>query len=488
MRPFQAVVKSGSASLTSPERSPSAAWAGSRQALKFVACGLGAVAAFHLAYLTSARWLIALFPVALLPLARVPTPRLAFYGGLLIGYGIYAPHLAFFWRIFGPAALILWGVLAFWLAFFLVLARDMCRRLGPRWLILLLPIAWTGLEYFRSELYYLKFTWLTPGYAAGPEAAPLMLRTLGVYGTGTLLFLGGALLVFGSRLAKALGVAFLVLPFIGSPSQAPGETATRLTVAGAQVESVPESQLPGVLNRLIAEYPSTELVVLPEYTVDREPNAELREWCRRNRRHLIVGGREVLPDGEFYDTAWVVDSAGEIVFRQAKSVPIQFFHDGLPARVQELWNSPWGPIGLAICYDLSYRRVVDRLVRAGAVALIVPTSDLYSWGEYQHRLHARVAPVRAAEYGIPIVRSAGSGISQVVDRTGRVMASAPAAEDLQLFSGTIELDGPGFLPADRWVAPGAAVFVGAWLFSLLLLECRKKFHRKNRVSESLIQG
>ncbi len=29
----------------------------------------------------------------------------------------------------------------------------------------LIPIIWTGLEYFRSELYYLKFSWLNIGYA-----------------------------------------------------------------------------------------------------------------------------------------------------------------------------------------------------------------------------------------------------------------------------------------------------------------------------------
>jgi apolipoprotein N-acyltransferase len=55
------------------------------------------------------------------------------------------------------------------------------------------------------------------------------------------------------------------------------------------------------------------------------------------------------------------------------------------------------PIGICICYDLSYSRVTDRLLRLGAQALIVPTMDLIDWGRRQHELHARVAPMRAAE-------------------------------------------------------------------------------------------
>ena len=32
-----------------------------------------------------------------------------------------------------------------------------------------------------------------------------------------------------------------------------------------------------------------------------------------------------------------------------------------------MWDSPWGRIGFCICYDLSYRRVTDRLAALGAV-------------------------------------------------------------------------------------------------------------------------
>ena len=99
--------------------------------------------------------------------------------------------------------------------------------------------------------------------------------------------------------------------------------------------------------------------------------------------------------------------------------------------------------------------MTDELVKQGAQALIVPTMDVADWGERQHELHARVAPIRAAEYGIPIFRLASSGISQLVEPTGRIMASTPFPGEAAVLAGTLELRQPGHLPLDRWLAPGA---------------------------------
>jgi apolipoprotein N-acyltransferase len=211
-----------------------------------------------------------------------------------------------------------------------------------------------------------------------------------------------------------------------------------------------------------------DLVVLSEYTLDGPPPEHFKEWCRKNRKFLIVGGKEPAPGNNFYNTAFVISTNGEVVFQQAKSVPIQFFKDGLRAPEQKLWVSPWGKIGICICYDLSYARVTDELLRQGAQMLIVPTMDVADWGRHQHELHARVAPVRAAEYGIPIFRLASSGISQGVDRMGMVRASAPfEGEGEMLFLGVnLRPDRHGSLPLDRWLAPLCVAVTG--LFGLWL--------------------
>ena len=196
--------------------------------------------------------------------------------------------------------------------------------------------------------------------------------------------------------------------------------------------------------------------------------AAVKAWCRENGRYLIVGGKDPAPVATFYNTAYVVGPGGDIVFRQVKVVPIQFFKDGLPAPEQRLWVSPWGKVGICVCYDLSYTRVTDRLVKLGAEAIIVPTMDVTDWGRAQHELHARIAPVRAAEYGLPIFRVASSGISQLVGRAGRVTATAPCPGDGAVLSGTLELRGGGSRPLDRWLAPFATGLTAALIAWFLL--------------------
>ncbi len=224
---------------------------------------------------------------------------------------------------------------------------------------------------------------------------------------------------------------------------------------------------PNIRLRGVRASTNLDLIVLSEYTLDGEPTEDLKDWCRKNQKFLIVGGKEALSGTNYYNTAYVISTNGEVVFKQVKSVPIQFFKDGLPAPEQKVWESPWGKIGICICYDLSYTRVTDELVRQGAQMLIVPTMDVAEWGRHQHELHARVAPVRAAEYGIPIFRLASSGISQGVNKSGRVQSSAPfPGEGEQIVFGAVLPKGGGALPLDRYLAPVCVGVTGlfiAWL-------------------------
>jgi apolipoprotein N-acyltransferase len=421
---------------------------------------------FHSAYRPEAGWWIALFPLGVVPLMNLPTGRQVFYTGLALGFGLYAPQLGFFWTIFGPPAALLWGVLALWLAVFLVLARVLRPVLGSRGMLVATPVLWTGTEYFRSELYFLRFSWLSPGYALAGSTPMGILPWVGVYGTGALLFLAGATFWYAGGWKRWLGPGLAVAvvasnEFPLTPRASKQGHGRELTVAGAQIESLDEASIPSVLGRLATAYPAAELLILPEYSLSGEPPPEILDWCRTHRRHLVIGGIDRISDRGFQNTAWVVDADGRVVFRQAKSVPIQFFDDGLPAPSQAAWESPWGRIGIAVCYDLSYARVIDRLVTQGAQALVIPTMDALSWGRHQHALHARIAPVRAAEYGIPIVRCASSGISQIVDRRGRVTTEAPMDADVRIFAGTIRMAAPGSLPIDRWLAPACSAATAA---------------------------
>jgi apolipoprotein N-acyltransferase len=358
------------------------------------------------------------------------------------------------------------------------------RHWGKARAMWLIPIVWTGLEYFRSELYYLKFSWLNVGYAL-----PIGSGLFGMYGVGLLLFSAVAVFSLWRQIKMSLievlgilvmGVILFALahpPFAESKSRRPAN----LSLVGIQMEFPSPGVIPKALDAALAKHTNAPIFVLSEYTLDGPVPDALKIWCRDHARYLVVGGKAPAGTNDFYDTAFVVGTNGDIVFEQGKAVPIQFFRDGLPAPGQRVWDSPWGKIGFCVCYDLSYTRVTDELVRQGAQLLIVPTMDVIDWGRHQHELHARVAPVRAAEYGLPIFRLASSGISQAVSGGGRVIATAPMPGNGDILAAQLRLPSRGTLPLDRWLAPlctalctGITALVLAWLLLFAWKDRRMK--------------
>jgi apolipoprotein N-acyltransferase len=448
--------------------------------LKSVGLALGAAVAFTLAYsIPRGGFLMIGFLYCLLALAKFGTARHAFYLGLAVGMSVYSFQLWFFYNIFSAAAIVLWLILSFWLALFALIAHTCFVRFKPTVAAILIPFLWTGVEYFRSELYYLRFSWLNVGFAFS-DWRILPFQILGVYGVGFLfaayvtIFLTVRRKIYAAAaMLLSLGLFAFLLPATANS----GGTGPRIQVAGVQLEFPFENQIILVLNQLDKRFPRAELFVLSEYTFTEPIPERIRAWCHEHHRYLVVGGEDPATNGNYYDTAFVISTNGEIVFKQAKSVPIQFFKDGLPAREQKLWDSPWGKIGICICYDLSYSRVTDRLIRLGAQAIIVPTMDVADWGRHEHELHARIAPVRAAEYGVPIFRVASSGISQLVNRNGDVQASAPFPGELATISGVLEFRKPGTLPLDRILAPLSVLVTVSVIGSLAFISFRRKYSK-----------
>ena len=65
------------------------------------------------------------------------------------------------------------------------------------------------------------------------------------------------------------------------------------------------------------------------------------------------------------DTVFVIGPDGRDIMTQGKSVPVQFMDDGLPAARRQVWMSPWGKIGIGVCYDVGYATVMDDFIRQG---------------------------------------------------------------------------------------------------------------------------
>ena len=397
-----------------------------------LAAGIVAIVTFKLAF--SVAWLslpaIVVFAAAMILITRAGTSRTAFYVGLAVGLSLAAMELTFFMKIFGQGAIGLWLLLGLWTALFSATAQ-MWQTRRPNQSILWLPGLWMGFEYFRSELYYLRFSWVTPGLAL-TESVFEPLLSVGQFGAGALIvLLAGLLLEIVPRSTtlsvdrgttsqrKAINALFLtaglwVAVALGRAAFTEYEVATGCEqFCGIQLEFPSEALLLERLDEALQNHPTVPLFVLSEYTFDGPIPDTILKWCRDNDRYVVAGGKQI-EGNTFRNTAFVVDPDGEIVHKQVKAVPIQFMRDGLPATEQLLWESPWGKIGFAICYDMSYTRVIDKLIADGAEIIINPTMDPVDWGPYEHDLHARIPICRAREYGVPVFRVASSGVSVAV--------------------------------------------------------------------------
>jgi apolipoprotein N-acyltransferase len=444
-----------------------------------------AIVCFNVAYaslkIPVLDWLIFGYVYCVIQLANQPNVRRAFYFGLGAGFACAAGQAFFFWNIFHAAAVILWLVFAFWIGLFVAISCGCLRRWGQTKAVWLIPFIWTGLEYFRSELYYFKFSWLNIGYAFS-NVPHFPFHPFGMYGTGFLVVLIAAIVSY-RKAATKMWIWFFVLvlvPFLLLALDTPDKKLAPLKIVGIQMEFPPENIIPEVLDQALKKNPSVPIFVMSEYTLDGGVPNSLKNWCREHSRYLVVGGKDIVTNEVYYDTAFVVGTNGEVIFKQAKSVPIQFFKDGLAATNQAVWDSPWGKIGICICYDLSYTRVTDELVRQGAELLIIPTMDVEDWGRHEHELHSRVAPTRAAEYGIPIFRVASSGISQAVQKNGKVIASTGMPARGEIFSAVLLLPAQGMLPLDRFFAPLCVAITGIVTTILLFLNWKDKRHNQTQ--------
>lgn len=428
-----------------------------------IGLALGAIASFHLAYsVEGCQIFFVAFFYFLLQMARSESARESFYLGLFIGMAIYAPHLGFFWTLFKQGAIALWLILSLWLALFLLLGWKCADRFGFVTWGCIAPVIWLGLEFFRSELYYLRFSWLNAGYAFSTSKALPFVSAYGVYGVGFVLMSFATIIAvfplvnWRGKIATAIGAAILAAyPMINRPPESKESNSLRVT--GVQLEFPSLGETLSGLDKAFRAFPDTDLFVLSEYTFTGPVPKPILKWCQKNGKYLAVGAEEPATASAYYNTVFVINPKGQAVFRQAKCVPVQFMKDGLAATNQSLWDSPWGKLGFGICYDASYTRVTDELVRQGAQGLIFPTMDIQDWGLGQHQLHARVAPFRAAEHEVPIFRLCSSGISQSVASSGRVLQSVGFPGQGEIINNKMQLVAAGRIPPDRWLARLAVV-------------------------------
>lgn len=174
--------------------------------------------------------------------------------------------------------------------------------------------------------------------------------------------------------------------------------------------------------------------------------AELKVW-------ILIGSALVArPDGKAANRSVLLDDRGAV---QAVYDKVHMFDVDLPNgdryRESSLYEpgshaevaaTPWGPVGLTICYDIRFPALHRALALAGARVLTVPAAFTAPTGEAHWEVLLRA---RAIETGSFVLAPAQGGVhedgrttwgrSTVVDPWGRVLAR-------------IDGDEPGVIVAD----------------------------------------
>ncbi len=117
----------------------------------------------------------------------------------------------------------------------------------------------------------------------------------------------------------------------------------------------------------------------------------MREIARRHRLWLLPGTLPMAVDGTAHNRAPLIDAEGRIAF-QEKRIMTRFeaeeWHIGQGA-APSVFETPWGVIGIAICYDIEFPPLVRAAVEAGAWLMLCPSCTDTLAGFNRVRLSAR---------------------------------------------------------------------------------------------------
>ena len=130
-------------------------------------------------------------------------------------------------------------------------------------------------------------------------------------------------------------------------------------------------------------------------------------------------------------------------------------------------DTPQGRVGLEICFDSCYTNTTRETVRQGARLIAMPNYDPPTPRGVLHHLHGAMLPFRAVENRVPFVRADSNGLSQIVDKDGRIVAQSPLFKPDVLVGFVNVGSGRGtfFTRWGDWLAYGCLLVVAGGLVS-----------------------
>ena len=351
--------------------------------------------------------------------------------------------------------------------------------------LLVLPILWVGMEYFRS-LTEVSFPWTDLAYSQGYYLTLIQIvSVVGSYGLSLFLMLINIFLWqmlsrsnrLETRVSSALGVlgigVFLFLYGWVVLAPYPEEGDIKIAMLQGNVDLATKWRSETRLRNfelydslsLAVTDDSVDLIIWPETAAPCYPRVERRYRDRlagtvqKTETTHLIGALDVIYDNDkekAYNSAYQFSADGSIdtIYHKVKLVPfsehvpyqdylpfltrdflsqyldaikthqIQWWSDFYPGDSAVIFEIDKAGYAVLICFEAAFPQYVRQAVLDGAEFIVNITNDTWfgrSSGPYQH---LRLAVFRAVENRVWIARCANSGISAFIDPFGREIVSA----------------------------------------------------------------
>lgn len=172
----------------------------------------------------------------------------------------------------------------------------------------------------------------------------------------------------------------------------------------------------------------------------------MKNWAKDNKI-LLVGGSIPETDGDkIYNTCFVVDENGEVIAKHRKvhlfdiDIPgMRFSESATFTRGSDItvFDSKWGRIGIAICFDVRFAELFRAMAVRGARLILLPAQFNTATGplHWETLLRSRAGDNQLFFVGASAARYEGFhyecwGHSAVVDPYGQIIASCDEKEQI----------------------------------------------------------
>jgi apolipoprotein N-acyltransferase len=349
-------------------------------------------------------------------------------------------------------------------------------RTWPGGAVLLAPAVWVTLEWLRAQVLS-GFPWASLGYSQYLNRPLLQVAEItSVYGVSFAVILGNVIIVqllYAAThrawrrigLACALGTLGLVAIWsygawrLHQTAHAAASAPADLGVALLQGniaqdlkwDHTSQEAIFAIYRRLTLEAaadPTVNLIVWPEaatpffFANDAAFQGRQLGLAYAAGRPLLFGSPTYAREGSqnvMYNSAFLVGPEATVLGRYDKIhlvpfgeyIPLRrwlFFLDKLVQGIGDFRSGeaytvmaiPQGRFGVLICFEVIFPELVRHFVRHGAQFLVNITNDAWFGTSPASYQHLAMVVFRAVENRLPIVRAANTGISAVIDPTGRL--------------------------------------------------------------------